>query len=119
MEHSRLSAFHPIQIPLGLVLWSLWFVVMYGGLSVVCAVAPPDPALGAWTWTNLALGALTLVTLALLLWLAVRFWRLSRPPHELNERQVFVTKLAAGIHLVAALATLYVGTPLLFLPPCV
>jgi len=39
-------------------------------------------------------------------------------PEQLNERQQFVTKIAAGIHLIAALATLFVGIPLLQIPPC-
>ena len=69
-------------------------------------------------YVALFLGVLTLLTLALLFWLARYFWRLSRPPHELNERQQFVTKLAAGIHFIAALATLFVGIPLLQIPPC-
>lgn len=119
MKHSRLSAYHPIQIPLGLIIWSLWFVGMYGGLSVFCSVAAPDPRSGALTGVNLWLLAATVVTLVLLLWLARRFWQLSKRRDGLNERQVFVTQLSAGIHFVAAIATLYVGVPLLFLPPCV
>lgn len=118
MTYPRTSPYHPIQIPIGLIIWSLWFVVVYGGFSVVCSVAPPDPELGIRNWLNATLGVLTLLTLTLLLWLARRFWRLSRKPHDLTEQQVFVTKLAAGIHMIAALAALFVGIPLLQLPPC-
>ncbi|WP_278452743.1 hypothetical protein [Stutzerimonas kunmingensis] len=118
MAYARTSPFHPVQIPIGLIIWSLWFVAMYGGQAVICKVSPPDPADGVWNWLNGSLGVLTLLTLTLLFWLARYFWRLSRPPHELNERQQFVTKLAAGIHFIAALATLFVGIPLLQIPPC-
>lgn len=119
MKYRRTSAYHPIQIPLGLVIWSLWFVALYGGLSVACSVAPPPADDGAWNWLNLALGGLTLATLLALLWLARRFCRMTAPGHGLNERQVFVTRMAAGMHFIAALATLFVGIPLLQLPPCV
>ena len=118
MSHARASPYHPVQIPLGLIIWSLWFVAMYGGQAVVCASNPPVPEQGIWNWLNGGLGLLTLATFALLAWLARYFWKLSRPPHALNERQVFVTKLAAGIHMIAALATLFVGLPLLLIPPC-
>ncbi|WP_313054989.1 hypothetical protein [Pseudomonas lopnurensis] len=118
MKHARTSPYHPLQIPIGLIIWSLWFVVIYGGQAVICAVAPPDPRQGVWNWLNGGLGLLTLFTVALLLGLARYFWRLSRAPRALNERQLFVTKLAAGIHLIAALATLFVGVPLLQIPPC-
>lgn len=119
MTEPRLSALHPVQIPLGLVIWSLWFVAIYAGLSVACAVAPPPPGTGPLNGLNLALGLLTLVTLLGLLWLARRFWRMTAPGHTLNARQAFVTRMAAGMHLIAALATLFVGLPLLWLPPCV
>lgn len=118
MSYRRTSAYHPVQIPLGLIVWSLWFVAIYGGQAVVCKLSPPPPEQGIFNWLNGGLGLLTLFTLVLLLWLARHFWQLSRPPHELNERQVFVTKLAAGIHMIAALATLFVGIPLLQIPPC-
>ncbi len=118
MSLARTSPYHPVQIPLGLVIWSLWFVALYGGQAVVCASSPPAPEQGIWNWLNGGFGLLTLATFALLAWLARHFWKLSRPPHELNERQVFVTKLAAGIHMIAALVTLFVGIPLLLIPPC-
>lgn len=118
MQPARTSPFHPIQIPIGLIIWSLWFATIYGGQAVACKISPPDPAQGVWNWLNGSLGLLTVLTLALLLWLTRYFWRLSRPPQELNERQLFVTKLAAGIHFIAALATLFVGIPLLQIPPC-
>ncbi len=119
MEYRRTSVFHPMQIPFGLAIWSVWFATMYGSHAVVCSIAPPDPAQGIFNWLNVSFGAVTLFVIVLLLWLGRRSWKLSRPPHDLNERQVFVTKVASGIHFIAALATLFVGLQLAFLPPCV
>jgi hypothetical protein len=112
-------ALNPLQMPLGLVLWSLWFVTLYGALSLACRWAPPSPAQGAWTLINLGLGLLTLFTLALLLGLAGYFFRLSRRRPRLDEQQLFVTRVAASVHLVSAIATLFMGLPLLQLAPCV
>lgn len=119
MKERRTSRLHPIQIVLGLIIWSVWFAGIYGAHGVACAVSPPDPAQGIVNWLNLSFAIGTLVVIALLLWLAHRAWQLSRPPHELDERQLFVTRLAAGIHLIAALSTLFIGLQLAFLPPCI
>ncbi|AHL75179.1 hypothetical protein CH92_08670 [Stutzerimonas stutzeri] len=119
MKYRRTSIFHPMQIPFGLTIWSLWFAAMYGSQAVICSIAPPDPDQDVFNWLNASFGVLTLIVVALLLWLGRRSWRLSRKPHELDERQVFVTKVASGIHFIAALATVFVGLQLAFLPPCV
>jgi len=119
MSYRRTSVFHPMQIPFGLIIWSIWFAALYGSHAVACTIAPPDPNLGIFNWLNASFGIFTLVVVALLLWLGWRSWRLSRPPHDLDERQVFVTKVASGIHFIAALSTVFVGLQLAFLPPCV
>ena len=106
---------HPVQLVVGLVIWSLWFVLVYGGLSVGCEFAPPATSAGSFTWINALLLALTLATLALLLSAAWRCWR--APAQAGNSH--FVARLAAALYLVAAIATLAVGLPILVLPPCV
>lgn len=113
------SRLHPMRIVLGLIIWSLWFAGIYGAHGVACAVSPPDPALGILNWLNLSFGLATLAVVAVLLWLAHRAWKLAQPPHQLDERQLFVTRIAAGIHLIAALSTLFIGLQLAILPPCV
>ncbi|CDZ93875.1 MULTISPECIES: hypothetical protein [Pseudomonadaceae] len=113
------SRLHPMQIVLGLIIWSLWFATIYGAHGVACAVSPPDPAQGIFNWLNLSFAVGTLMVAAVLLWLAHRAWKLGQPPHELDERQLFVTRVAAGIHLIAALSTLFIGLQLAFFPPCV
>lgn len=107
---------HPLQLALGLSVWSLWFVAAYGGLSVACALAPPAAEQGAVTWLNALLGALTLITAAWLLRQAWRLWRLPRPETTAGR---FVIRAGAGLDLLAALATLFVGLPIAGLPPCV
>jgi len=108
-----------MQIPFGLIIWSIWFAALYGSHAVACTIAPPDPSLGIFNWLNASFGLVTLAVVVVLLWLGHRSWKLSRPPHDLDERQVFVTKVASGIHFIAALSTVFVGLQLAFLPPCV
>lgn len=111
------SPYNPIHIPLGLTLWSLWFVLLYGGLSVGCALLPPPLEQGAWTWLNAALGLAALLTTALLLWLARLFQHAARrAPDEPAQR--FVAHVSAGVHLIAAIATLFIALPIVSLPPC-
>lgn len=119
MSYRRTSVFHPIQIPFGLIIWSIWFATMYGSHAVVCSIAPPDPRLGIFNWLNVSFGLATLLVVVVLLWLGRRSWKLSQPPHDLDERQVFVTRVASGIHFIAALSTAFIGLQLAFLPPCV
>lgn len=112
------SPYNPAHIALGLLLWSLWFVALYAGLSLGCALCPPAPELGPWNWLNALLGVMSLLTLLALLWLARRFqraaWRCAR-----GSVQGFVARLAASVHLVGAIATLFIGLTTLALPPCI
>ena len=41
------SPLHPLHLFLGLIIWSAWFVFLYGGLSVACEFAPPGVEQGA------------------------------------------------------------------------
>ena len=61
----------------------------------------------------------TVTVIVLLLWLGRRTWKLAHEPNDLNDRQVFVLKVSSGIHFIAALATVFVGMQLVFLPPCI
>ena len=111
------SPYHPLHIPLGSLIWSLWFVAIYGGLSVACAVAPPAAQQGPWNWLNMLLGLSAVVTLILLGALARWSWRAGRRMQQ-QPRERFVALLAAGTYVVAALATLFIALPILRLPPC-
>lgn len=106
---------HPVQLVAGLVVWSIWFVALYGGLSVACAVAPPLPEQGVMTWLTALLFAGTVAVSLLLLYCAWRCWSVV-PAHG---DALFIVRVAAGVHFIAAGSTLVVGLPLLAYPPCV
>lgn len=105
---------HPLQLALGLIIWSVWFVLIYSVLSVGCAFAMPDNALSPFNWLNALLLVLTLLTTALLAFFAWRCWRVPAPPGNHH----FIARVAAGVYLVAAISTLAIGSPVLVLPPC-
>lgn len=128
-----LSPYHPLQLTWGLIVWCVYFSVMYGALSVVCATAPPGVEQGAFTWLNFGLLLFTLITGA---WLFYQAWRCLRiakeadpaPPAEHRRRDAgsdqlhkfrgFLGSLAAGTNLIAGLATIAVGAPVAVLSPC-
>jgi hypothetical protein len=105
----------PFHLALGLVVWSVWFVVLYGGLSLGCALAPPDPSLGAATWLNGLLAAFSALTLAWLLRQVLACWRSVRTG---AGWQRFVMWVALGVYAAAAVATLVIGVPVFVLAPC-
>lgn len=113
------------QLAVGFTVWSLWFVAVYGGLSVGCAMASPGASRGSFTGLNLALLVLTLATVVVLLaaaWGCLRARRAAHAPSQRGTRGAarrrFTAGLAALLHLSAAVATVFVGLPLLWLPPC-
>jgi hypothetical protein len=112
------SAVHPLHLVLGLVVWSAWFVALYAGLSVGCAVAPPDEALGPLNWINGMLLLLSIAIAALLLSWGRRCWRVGAA-RSANARRRFIAWIGARVHLVAAGAVLAIGLPVVALPPCV
>lgn len=109
--------YHPLQIPLGLALWLLWFGAAYGGLSLGCSLAPP--AAGPWNWLNGAIGLSAFATAALLGGLALGAWRAAGRAGEGEAGKRFVARVAAAGHLVGALGTLFVAYPLARLAPCI
>lgn len=113
-----LAPTHSLQLALGLIVWSVWFVAIYSGLSVGCALAPPDVGLGARTWLNGLLAALTAITFTWLVWQMRRCWRAVHTGMDEPPNRRFITALSAGIYAVAAVSTLVIGIPILGLPPC-
>lgn len=114
-------ASHPLHLVLGLTVWFAWFCVVYGGLSVACAVAAPAPEAGPFNPVNAGLLLLTLLTTGLLAWAARECRHAARelPADACGGRRRFVADAAAALYALAALSTLLVGLPLLLLPPCV
>ncbi len=108
------SPMHPLQLALGLIIWSVWFVLVYSVLSIGCAFAIPEHTVRSLNWLNLLLLLLTLITTAILVLLGLWCWRAKTPP---GDKQ-FIAHVAAGLYWVAAVSTLAIGLPVLVLPPC-
>ncbi|QJR82632.1 hypothetical protein CA267_018675 [Alteromonas pelagimontana] len=111
----KIVSTHPWHITAGLVIWAVWFVAIYGGLSVACVVSPPPPDSGVFNWINAALMISTLVTSAYLAWCALLCWR--RMQDSVKQAR-FTLRLAAAVYLVGCLATLAVGVPTMVIVPC-
>jgi hypothetical protein len=121
------TAGHPAQLVIGLTLWFVWFSVLYGGLAVACAVAPPAVAQGALNGASIGMLALTVVTGAALGWMA---WAVGRSAGRAGAGEAidegsegsrpgpFIARVSAVLHGIAAVCTLVVGIPLVWLPPC-
>lgn len=115
------TASHPVHLVLGLSGWAVWLSVVYGGLSVACAVAPPDPAQGPWNWVNGALLGFTVATvvvLALAAWSSVQAVRRLPADARPGARERFLATGAAALYATAAACTAAVGVPLLLMAPC-
>lgn len=116
------SPYHPLQMVFGLIVWSLWFVSLYGGQGIACALVPPDPEQGAATWINGILLVVGLLLLLFLLFSARRCWMARQSATASSDREVdnrrFIAGAAAVIYLVGAFAALAVALPALTLPPC-
>lgn len=117
----KFSPFHPVHLFLGLAIWAAWFVALYGGLSIACAIAPPDSDNRAGTWINGTILAVALLVGVYLLWCAYRCWQASPDAKLQQDRPLkgFISKTAAAVYLVSAFASLALGLPGLVLPPCV
>lgn len=115
-----LSILHPIQIVMGLIIWSVWFVVLYGLQGIGCNVAPPAAELGPWTWINaLLLGLGACVTL-LLLFAAYRCWKAGQDQSvAADSHRTFIARISGGIYLFSAIAAAAITLPVVIYPPCV
>lgn len=107
---------HPVHLILGLVVWSFWFVVLYGGLSVACEVAPPPEEAGIWNWIN---GSLLLLTLAITAGLLVLAWGCLQAAPGIKSNERFMLRTGAGLYLLSAVSAFVVALPVLVFPPCV
>ena len=112
------SAWHLV---IGLALWFAWFCASYGGLAVACAVVPPAPAQGAWTWLN---AAVLLVAAACTAAFGVAAWIFARQASHVSTQaggpgQRFMARSASALYVTAALSTALVASPAVLLAPCV
>lgn len=114
-----LSPYHPLQLVLGLMIWTGWFVVIYGGVSIGCMLAPPGPEQGPFTWLNLTLLAGTLAISGVLVWFAWRCRQALRTGAEPAPEQRFIARAGMAMHVIGALSILALAIPALRLPPCI
>lgn len=114
---------HPLQMFFGLIVWSAWFVTLYGGLTVACSLVPPDTQAAGLTWINVALLTLGLLISLFLLYCARRCWKArpaaSETTDQNSDNQRFIASAATAVYLIGAFATLAVAMPAFMLPPCV
>lgn len=106
----RWRADHPWQLVLGLAVWSLYFVGVYGGQALACRAGLAAPVVGA------GLLVFTVVVAAGLAWAAWRSAMVARRMQAGVER--FMARAGASLHGVAALSTAFVGLPILLVPAC-
>jgi hypothetical protein len=104
-----ISANHPAHLVLGLVIWSVWFIAMYGGLSVYCSVTDHHQLTGIFNPLNVGLLIFTVITCVKLAVLALWCWRSARG---------FPGRVSAMLYIAAFIATIAVAAPVLYLPPC-
>jgi hypothetical protein len=103
------------HLVIGLTLWFAWFCATYGGLAVACAVVPPLPAQGAWTWLNASVLLLAAVVTAAF---GVAAWASARA-QAAGERQRFMARAGTALYATAALSTAVVALPAVLLAPCI
>lgn len=116
---------HPMQLALGLTLWCVWFVAVYGGVSLACMwqepVAPAWQPVGALAAINAGLLMLSGLTIALLAWWMWRCAKAAGAPEAPGtgpRASRFIAFTAAALHGSALLAVVFVAIPLWSLPPC-
>lgn len=111
----------PLHLMLGLVIWAVWFVLLYGGLSLACEFAPPAAEEGARTWVNLLMVALAIPVTAGLFYASYRCARvgLEAAPGMTSSTRAFIRKISVSVYLVSAAGALALAIPGLVLPPCV
>lgn len=106
---------HPLHLVLGLLLWSLYFIIVYGGMSVGCSASEAAYSTSIFNWINGFVLLVTLVFTLLLLWFA---WQCHKATPEEASQGRFLLRLSAVLYLLSAAATLFVGLPGVIYPPC-
>ncbi|ASQ45181.1 hypothetical protein [Legionella clemsonensis] len=108
---------HPVQMFLGLAIWSVWFILMYSLLSIGCEVAPIS--LLRLNGINLILFCCTWITLIILIYLAYHGWKKCKTYAAKNSAvTAFILWVSFGGYVTAVIATFSIGMMVLFFPPC-
>lgn len=107
---------HPLQLAWGLLLWSVWFVLIYVVQALSC-VSPAPHAAAHPTAVNTALLMIGVGFTAVMVWMMWRCLRASRQA-ALPPTGRFIALTAAVLHGTATFSTVFVALPLWRLPPC-
>jgi hypothetical protein len=109
----------------GLIIWAGHFVFVYAFLSVACIARWDRIAIAGTNLVTFVLAVATVLALVLIVVgavLSLRVWQQTRsPPGERDERRVrqaFLSWLGITVSGIAFIAVLFVGLPILLLPPC-
>lgn len=108
----------------GFIVWSIYFVAVYAGLSIGCVAGWDRTAVLGMNALQLILALLTLTALLLTAgygWQNLKAARRaafsgSVPPERAHRR--FIASLAAALAGLALISTVWVGAPILVLAPC-
>jgi len=101
----------------GYLVWSLCFVLLYSLLSIGCEVGWHRPSLlglNLLSWLLLLTWILHMGAGAWLIWQA----RNSDPPPS-HTTAHFIRRVTLLLHTTALGGTIWIGLPILALPPCV
>jgi len=109
-----------------MVVWSVWFVVVYGLTSVGCAAGWNRHAVLGGNLLTVLLVATALVALALIArsaWVGYHAWQSQGETRmgagdEAARRQAFLGMVMLVLSLLAGAATLMIALPILMLDPC-
>lgn len=111
-------------LALPLAVWALHFVAVYSLQGLACAEGWQRLRLAGIEATTIVMAWLTLAALALVAWLAMRAWRTARAAGSIvmrtpaDERRGFIARTTVLSSLIAAVAVLFTGLPLLMLRTC-
>lgn len=113
------NAASPVGLYLGWIVWSSAFVSLYGAQGLGCSLGWTSARIGSMNALTLALALLWLAHLGLLAWLTSRAWRAVPRAGQSSDIDGFV-RFGNRISLAAAaVATAWLGFPILLLDPCV
>ncbi|HEX2256585.1 MAG TPA: hypothetical protein VHG92_07775 [Afifellaceae bacterium] len=104
----------------GLIVWASAFVVLYSVDSLGCVYGWHQPELAGINLLTMLLAAIWLIHIVALVWLqwsGLARWRRIRGDGE-NGPALYLAALAALIAAVSLVGTVYLGAPILILPPC-
>jgi hypothetical protein len=103
-------------IAAGQIVWSVCFVVLYGGLSLGCAAGTEQVRMLGTNLLTLLLTLLWLAHVAIVAWLLRLSWQRW---HAASDRPgTFHYRTATLANVVALAATFWIGFPIAITTPC-